>query len=474
MRSQTTTGAWEGAQQILGALDNVTKKRKLDPTLRKLDELIELLENWEREDAAADHGDSTRASSLSALRAALSSHDARAVLQSHHKELVTAATKLSKVTDKAIGTNVEGVLPAGMTLDTALVNHAIHQHLLISGRFAVAERFAVACGLDMSQAAEAALKQMHAVRDALEAGETAPLAEWLAQHQGSLPAQRSASLAFDLCQLRFVRLLKSGDSAGALALLRRHVASRQQQQEVVVADRVGQTVAEVAVESASSSESARSPPDATQPRAHATSSAASGSETASQASSSLDAPPRVTLPLPTEARVRELVGALAFAHRLDSSPYAQALDEARLRDRLAASFTRDCLAMHQLPSESPLVKCVDACSLALPRLAKLATMLKGKYADLCRSGSTLPIDLDLGPSFSFHSTFTCPISKESATRGNPPMLLPCGHVLALGSVTKLARERAIGGVMRGSRSARFKCPYCPAECTMVAAQSLTI
>ena len=42
------------------------------------------------------------------------------------------------------------------------------------------------------------------------------------------------------------------------------------------------------------------------------------------------------------------------------------------------------------------------------------------------------------------------------------MLLPCGHVLALESLTKLAR---------GSRAARFKCPYCPAENTIAAAQA---
>ena len=60
---------------------------------------------------------------------------------------------------------------------------------------------------------------------------------------------------------------------------------------------------------------------------------------------------------------------------------------------------------------------------------------------------------------------TWQVSKELATPGTPPMMLPCGHVLALGSVTKLAR---------GTRSARFKCPYCPSEATIAAAQSLTI
>ncbi len=45
------------------------------------------------------------------------------------------------------------------------------------------------------------------------------------------------------------------------------------------------------------------------------------------------------------------------------------------------------------------------------------------------------------------------------------MMLPCGHVLALGSIAKLAR---------GSRSLRFKCPYCPAEGSTAMAKQLLL
>ena len=31
--------------------------------------------------------------------------------------------------------------------------------------------------------------------------------------------------------------------------------------------------------------------------------------------------------------------------------------------------------------------------------------------------------------FVFHSIFACPVSKDQSTDTNPPMLLPCGHVL---------------------------------------------
>lgn len=37
----------------------------------------------------------------------------------------------------------------------------------------------------------------------------------------------------------------------------------------------------------------------------------------------------------------------------------------------------------------------------------------------------VPIDLDLGSEFKFHSIFVCPVSKEIATNENPPMLLKC-------------------------------------------------
>ena len=81
-----------------------------------------------------------------------------------------------------------------------------------------------------------------------------------------------------------------------------------------------------------------------------------------------------------------------------------------------------------------------------------------------RSGGELPVELELPPTHRMHhSIFACPVSKEPTTPGNPPMLLPCGHVLALGSLTKLAR---------GSRTVRFKCPYCPAEATTAMAKVL--
>jgi len=61
---------------------------------------------------------------------------------------------------------------------------------------------------------------------------------------------------------------------------------------------------------------------------------------------------------------------------------------------------------------------------------------------------------NLGKEFQFHSVFTCPINLQMSTKDNPPMLLPCGHVLSQNAVTNLGKANL---------RSRLKCPYCPNE-----------
>ena len=126
---------------VLSAAAALSKKRRLDPTLEKLDGLIEVLEDWRaRHDGAAE--DVCTPEDLSTLRESLNKLDARGTVQGYHRELLAATSKLGKAADKVIGANLDGAVPTACTLDRSLVNEAIYDHLLIGGRFEVATCFA--------------------------------------------------------------------------------------------------------------------------------------------------------------------------------------------------------------------------------------------------------------------------------------------------------------------------------------------
>jgi E3 ubiquitin-protein transferase RMND5 len=99
---------------------------------------------------------------------------------------------------------------------------------------------------------------------------------------------------------------------------------------------------------------------------------------------------------------------------------------------------------------------------ALPRISKVTSLMRDKAIEWT-SNNELPVDIPLPDDAKYHSVFSCPISKEPAsntTRAshNPPMMMPCGHVISKDALSRLAKG--------GNASARLKCPYCPAETTL--------
>lgn len=155
-----------------------------------------------------------------------------------------------------------------------------------------------------------------------------------------------------------------------------------------------------------------------------------------------------------QTELLQLCGALAFVPNLDSSPYAPHMSNDpsvnNTFSEAAAAFTSEFCALLQLSSASPLLTAVTAGCIALPTLLKLSQIQATARTSWTTAGE-LPVEIPLPVGYQFHSVFVCPVSKEQSTDLNPPLMIPCGHVVASESLQQL------------SRNTRFKCPYCPVE-----------
>lgn len=148
--------------------------------------------------------------------------------------------------------------------------------------------------------------------------------------------------------------------------------------------------------------------------------------------------------------LRQLAGAMAFCSNLEESPYRSIFDNQTAWDEVASSFTREFCALMELSADSPLYIAATAGAIALPTLLKLQNIMQQKRTEWTTENE-LPVEIPLPPSYQFHSIFVCPVSKEQTTDHNPPMMMPCGHVIAHESLLRL------------SKGGKFKCPYCPSE-----------
>lgn len=148
--------------------------------------------------------------------------------------------------------------------------------------------------------------------------------------------------------------------------------------------------------------------------------------------------------------IQHLASAMAFAPNLSTSPYKSTFATTLAFTDISASFTREFCSLLGLSAESPLYLAVTAGALALPQLMKYMLATRAKGTEWTTAGE-LPFETPLPESMLYHSIFVCPVSKEQTTDANPPMVIPCGHMLARETLQKLCKGN------------RFKCPYCPSE-----------
>lgn len=148
--------------------------------------------------------------------------------------------------------------------------------------------------------------------------------------------------------------------------------------------------------------------------------------------------------------IQSLMGALAYWQNIEDSPYCHFFYNESAWDDVAHSFNREFCSLLGLSADSPLFITATAGAIALPYLLKMQSIMKEKRTEWTTQNE-LPVEIPLPSQYHFHSIFVCPVSKEQTTDENPPMMIPCGHVIAKESLDKL------------SKGVRFKCPYCPSE-----------
>ncbi|OJJ47791.1 hypothetical protein ASPZODRAFT_151233 [Penicilliopsis zonata CBS 506.65] len=333
------------------------------------------------------------------------------------KETHSGLNKYTKALDKLFK---DRPLPStehdALSSQDHLINRAIAMHLLREGQFPVAATFlsemeqkehlwaSQSTALTHTDTAAALLKigdvpstdirnefeTMHYIlRELRENNNLLPAIEWSREHKDALEA-RGSNLEFELCRLQYVWLFHGGQNQQGPSLAGRQAALEYARREF---------------------------------------------------HTFLSRYPR---------EVQQLMGAMAFFPNLQASPYRAIFSNASAWYDVSHSFTREFCSLLGLCAESPLYIAATAGAIALPTLLKLQTIMKAKRTEWTTQNE-LPVEIPLPPSYLYHSIFVCPVSKEQATDQNPPMMMPCGHVIAEESLNRL------------SRGNRFKCPYCPNE-----------
>ena len=161
-----------------------------------------------------------QAARLQALRGGTAGVSAS--LRKDHKEMHSLVSKLGKAIDAHTHPSLATVFdPEAFSgaEQTALINAAIAQHLCREQRFETSDMFVEEAGVEPApregRELRAELSALHAAAEGLRDGQSFAALAWASSHN------LGSAFAFELHKLRYVALLRGGDSRAALAYLRR-------------------------------------------------------------------------------------------------------------------------------------------------------------------------------------------------------------------------------------------------------------
>ncbi|CAM9603041.1 unnamed protein product [Chrysoparadoxa australica] len=144
------------------------------------------------------------------------------------------------------------------------------------------------------------------------------------------------------------------------------------------------------------------------------------------------------------AQIQELMGCMAWAGRLGASPYTHLLSTDHWKAASEGIMNDGCKLL-EMPAKSHLELGVQCGVAAAPTMLRMAQAMSGAGRSW-KDTTELMAHVQLPPEMKFHTIFSCPVSGEQATAANPPVLLPCGHVVCSQSQARIS-----------------KCPTCPTD-----------
>ncbi|PWN18363.1 hypothetical protein BCV69DRAFT_288419 [Microstroma glucosiphilum] len=368
--------------------------------------LDELLTSLETIQSALKSG-STTAPSAPVVLAETKSAIARSqkAFNDRTKEVYNALARSGKAYDKKFTTSVEGIanpkLSMGDEAQQAL-EAVVMDHLLRMGEWDAAQQLSQKSGLPLPPSE--VYSQLESISQALTSGHLQPAIEW-AQVNRPFLESRSSQLEFALQRSQFLRI-----AIGAPALSGASVTT-----SLMATDSDGENVT---MTRPSSSASFYSPIEEAMHygRKHF------GHHRASQLSE-LQALYTFILFLPPTGLTDPDAGSsshyLARLHQQVPLVYHRFLDANRMHSALLEPvFQAEFCARNQLARDPPLKIAVEVgTGGALQKIMKVRQVMKIRGNEWSQA-EELPIDIPLPSHLRFHSTFTCPVSKEQATEDN--------------------------------------------------------
>ncbi|KAJ1918254.1 hypothetical protein H4219_002726 [Mycoemilia scoparia] len=370
----------------------------------------------------------------------------QAKLVDSHKDFYTNIAKYNKLIEKTFKTDLIGISDSNaLEGKENIINCVIVDHFIRNSDFELAQLFCKETGISLPEEPMSRFTEMHRLVKEIRQRKLTGALEWANKHRNELNV-RGITLEFMLHKQRYLQLIEDGKTKEALSY------AKQNFQEYITNGQGPKTQQSSADDMISEfmnfdAQGGYLLENSAADSKCNISSTGGSKETSAQASPLIDT-------------ILSLMGVLVYANRLQDSPYKDMFSPQQW-ENVAHAFSSAFCTLLGLASESPLATSIMAGSLSLPIIIKMSQLLTTNKMEWSQK-EELPVEVPLPENLRFHSVFVCPVSKDRATPKNPPMMLPCGHVICKESLEKLAKGLRSNMPSLG----RFKCPYCPSLSTM--------